>query len=219
VGVVNCVACGYAVNDQATACPDCGADPHTGEGGGHSATAVTFLSARYLGHHPELQKGRDEQREGRLRVTPEWIELLRADGRPRGEASMSLPDVESVEVLGGRVTKGAGDIAKSVLVSGLAFAEYKTDRTTLVMHLKSGEAAYFEVDEQRPASLRVAIESILAAAGVPFLEDVAHDVEAEGAPGAGVHSVADELAKLAQLRDSGVLTEDEFATLKARLIG
>ena len=31
-------------------------------------------------------------------------------------------------------------------------------------------------------------------------------------------SVADELAKLAQLRDSGVLTEEEFAAQKARLL-
>jgi hypothetical protein len=32
-------------------------------------------------------------------------------------------------------------------------------------------------------------------------------------------SVADELTKLAALRDSGVLTEDEFAVQKARLLG
>jgi hypothetical protein len=32
-------------------------------------------------------------------------------------------------------------------------------------------------------------------------------------------SVADELMKLAQLRDSGVLSEDEFAAQKAKLLG
>lgn len=32
-------------------------------------------------------------------------------------------------------------------------------------------------------------------------------------------SVADELAKLASLRDSGVITEDEFAAQKAKLLG
>jgi hypothetical protein len=35
---------------------------------------------------------------------------------------------------------------------------------------------------------------------------------------AGPGSVADELAKLAALRDSGVLSEDEFAAQKARLL-
>ena len=32
-------------------------------------------------------------------------------------------------------------------------------------------------------------------------------------------SVADELAKLAQLRDAGVLDDDEFAAQKKRLLG
>ena len=36
---------------------------------------------------------------------------------------------------------------------------------------------------------------------------------------AGTGSVADEVAKLAALRDSGVLTEAEFAAQKARLLG
>jgi hypothetical protein len=31
--------------------------------------------------------------------------------------------------------------------------------------------------------------------------------------------VADELIKLAQLRESGVLSDDEFALLKAKLLG
>jgi len=43
-------------------------------------------------------------------------------------------------------------------------------------------------------------------------------VASKGGPAAAI-SVADELAKLAQLRDSGVLTEAEFATQKAKLLG
>jgi len=37
--------------------------------------------------------------------------------------------------------------------------------------------------------------------------------------GAGPRSSADELAKLAKLRDSGILTDAEFAKLKAELLG
>ncbi len=40
----------------------------------------------------------------------------------------------------------------------------------------------------------------------------------EAAP-AGIALVADELQKLAELRDAGVLTDDEFAAQKARLLG
>jgi hypothetical protein len=42
---------------------------------------------------------------------------------------------------------------------------------------------------------------------------------AAAAPGAGFLDVADQLTKLAALRDSGVLTEDEFAAQKARILG
>jgi hypothetical protein len=38
-------------------------------------------------------------------------------------------------------------------------------------------------------------------------------------PPVGTASVADELRKLADLRDTGVLTDDEFAAQKARLLG
>jgi hypothetical protein len=39
-------------------------------------------------------------------------------------------------------------------------------------------------------------------------------------PGAAAPaSVADELAKLAKLRDAGALTDDEFAAQKAKLLG
>jgi len=42
---------------------------------------------------------------------------------------------------------------------------------------------------------------------------------AAGAGGTAPASVADELAKLADLRDQGILTDDEFAAQKARLLG
>jgi hypothetical protein len=42
---------------------------------------------------------------------------------------------------------------------------------------------------------------------------------AMAAPQTASNSVADELAKLAQLRDSGVLTDAEFAQQKAKLLG
>ncbi len=40
-----------------------------------------------------------------------------------------------------------------------------------------------------------------------------------GSQGASGGSVADEIAKLARLRDEGILTSDEFAAQKAKLLG
>ena len=44
------------------------------------------------------------------------------------------------------------------------------------------------------------------------------EVESAARPTVTPSLIADKLAKLAQLRDSGVLSEDEFVTLKTQLI-
>jgi Short C-terminal domain len=45
-----------------------------------------------------------------------------------------------------------------------------------------------------------------------------HDTHNRGAPPEAAPSAADELAKFAALRDSGVLTDDEFQAIKQKLI-
>jgi uncharacterized membrane protein YhaH (DUF805 family) len=47
---------------------------------------------------------------------------------------------------------------------------------------------------------------------------IADSAAAQGAGGAGGAGGADELTKLAELRDKGVLTDDEFAAQKAKLL-
>ena len=59
----------------------------------------------------------------------------------------------------------------------------------------------------------------LIAAGEAATPPARPRVSAAGSRGAGPRSTADELAKLAKLRDSGVITDAEFAKLKAGLIG
>jgi hypothetical protein len=54
--------------------------------------------------------------------------------------------------------------------------------------------------------------------GTPHDGAEATSVPAASAPVQAVGSVADELAKLAALRDSGVLSEDEFEAQKAKLL-
>jgi len=61
--------------------------------------------------------------------------------------------------------------------------------------------------------VRAKIQPFLTAAGVPCLDDEPAAVSA-----ATPMSEADELAKLANLRDTGVLSEEGFAAEKARLL-
>lgn len=51
------------------------------------------------------------------------------------------------------------------------------------------------------------------------LRDFIKDKLAQRDASGSVTSVADELSKLADLRDQGILTEEEFASLKAKLLG
>lgn len=61
-------------------------------------------------------------------------------------------------------------------------------------------------------------ERIASAPGSAVPSTHAVHAPAAHAP-AGSGSLADELKKLAELRDAGVLTEDEFAAQKVRLLG
>ena len=217
MGTLKCAACGYKVNDQATACPDCGADPRTGERE-RDPRGVSFAAARYA---PDGGKAIT----GSMCFTPEWIGIGSLDGAHKLGATVAMADVASVEVSGARVSQPAGDIAATYLATGLvgvAMGGTKTDCTSVLLHTRSGGAVYFEVMDQRAESLRAAVAPVLEAAGVALREGMrgasVDDIAAPQAAAAPL-SVADELAKLGALRDSGVITHDEFATLKGRLIG
>jgi hypothetical protein len=96
----------------------------------------------------------------------------------------------------------------------VANSKSSVDRATVLVYLKNGDAGYFTVDKHSTASLL----GILA----PWLRE--HSI-ALGAPDAAIAQlpiapklIADELLKLAQMRDTGVLSEEEFVTLKTQLI-
>jgi len=88
------------------------------------------------------------------------------------------------------------------------------ESTVLAVHLRSGGIVYYQAHLNFQA-FRANVTPILHSLGVT-VSDGAPVASAAPAP---TISVADELAKLAQLRDSGVLTEAEFATQKAKLLG
>jgi hypothetical protein len=97
-------------------------------------------------------------------------------------------------------------------VLGLA-AKGASDRGTLLVHLKNGQTGYFTIERYSENQLRGKLSPWINAIGVrigPPLE-----CSAVSAP----ISVADELTKLAGLRDSGILTDEEFAAQKAKLLG
>ena len=86
------------------------------------------------------------------------------------------------------------------------------DETIVTIRTTDDETIYYAIADQRPERVRSAIAPILKQAGVPFYDEAIGPATASG------QDLADKLRKLAALRDEGILTEDEFATQKARLL-
>jgi len=103
----------------------------------------------------------------------------------------------------------------AVLVFGVLglLAKGTADSTVIAVRLLDGGAVYYQADLNF-RDFRANVTPILQSFGVTVTDESTRTPQV--AP--PVVSVADELAKLAQLRDSGVLTEEEFTAQKAKLL-
>jgi hypothetical protein len=135
------------------------------------------------------------------------------------KALTQCSSIASIEV-------GGGQVAKSRLAATIAFgavglgARAAQDRGELVLHLVSGESAFFFIVKKSATAIRAALSPLLRTAGVPFKDEADHQAMVAAASGASTSpSLADELLKLAKLQESGFLTADELAAAKAKLLG
>jgi len=165
-------------------------------------------AAKYLGGCPEL----GPPRSGLLSLTSTHVLL-------GTERLLALADVAGVEI-------GGGLAAKSRLLPTLAFgaigalaAKGVKDRAEIVLHLKSGDAAFFFVDSSA-VEVRASLAPLLKQIGIPFRDEWGQGAMASKAPAVagGSPTIADELTKLARLFESGFLTADELAAAKAKLL-
>lgn len=85
----------------------------------------------------------------------------------------------------------------------------RTTIKTIIRYQAEALEAFFHCSSETPQELRVRLSKVLSLISPPRSSSY----------GGGSPSVADELTKLAALRDSGVLTDEEFAVQKARLLG
>ena len=209
MGVISCVSCGEVVNDEASACPECGRDPRTGEEKPRFDGIAVGLAC-YLGGNPGLGEPRTDM----LYLAPEWIghgEVGESGVIEPGMASMSLSSVVSIEVTGCEVAKRkiAAVLAFGVL-GGLA-AKGSMERAYLVVHTADGHDAFFQMDGTSDMALRARIGHRIKAAGVPFSDDL-------DAANPASKDISDQLAQLARLHRRGDLTDDEFAAAKAKIL-
>lgn len=117
--------------------------------------------------------------------------------------------ISSVEITSEQIAKSKVGAVLLFGVLGLA-AKDAQDRTVIVVHMKSGETGYFRL-------LGFSVSTMLGAV-TPWLHQHSIPIGARAAPTNASVSIADELKKLAELRDAGVLTDEEFAPQKAKLL-
>ncbi len=143
---------------------------------------------------------------GMLDVSEESFELGRPFGKPP-IVSVAVNAIESIEITSEQAAKSRVKFVVAFGVVGLG-ARGTEDRGTLFVHMKGGETGYFTVKGYSEAKLLSRLAPWCRKVGIPV---------GPSTPDAD-NGVADELAKLATLRDQGVLTSKEFDAQKARLL-
>jgi hypothetical protein len=124
-------------------------------------------------------------------------------GQPQG-TRIALADVRDVRV---RTTRSSAKM-------------FGKERVLMVDYLRGGAQLETEVCElAEDSQLEILVRRLQEqVASVQEQQAIAVQVSSVQVSASGGVSVADELAKLAQLRDSGVLSEDEFNAQKTKLL-
>lgn len=133
-----------------------------------------------------------------------------------GTTTIAFKDMDSIEVVGEVANQSRVGAVATVGVFGLAKRRTKYS-TTVRLHMKDGSEPAYEVDKVSPSEVRARIAPKAQAAGVPWYEDRRLQSQMQQTQTPSV-SLADELTKLAGLRNQGILSEAEFETQKSRLL-
>lgn len=125
------------------------------------------------------------------------IEEVDPDG-PADRAGLMVGDV--VTRIAGKKIKDGGDLLDA-LAKAHKSATYRVDYT------RSGKSNSVTIDRVERSPI-----------GGPPIDLTVAEAASPPAPSSAPLSVADEIAKLAKLRDNGILTDDEFDSEKAKLL-
>ena len=169
---------------------------------------VSLGTADYLGGYP----GFGAACKGKLSITPSAVFFA--------GMTLDMALVESFELGGGQIAKSKLGAAVLFGVLGALADKDAKDRAEIVVHLKTGDAAFFFLEDASAFEIRAKLMPLVREAGVPFKDEVdekASPRDAAAQPDS-TGSLADELTKLAKLQESGFLTPEEVAAAKAKLL-
>jgi Short C-terminal domain len=173
-------------------------------GKGFVMKTVKFSNAQYLGGLPHTNP-----------TVASTILFVGDEGIGFGKFSpkngVAWGDVSGVSFDSEEANRSAAGKALAVGIALLNPPSHQSE-AYVTFTLKDGNAALYRVVGKSVPEVREKVQPFLVAAGVSCLDD--RGPQAAPVPA----SAADEIVKLAQLRDTGVLTEDEFIAHKAKLL-
>jgi hypothetical protein len=102
-------------------------------------------------------------------------------------------------------------------------AKKKTKMAIVTVRLRSGEQAAFQTEKYLPPEIKGKLASVLSHLSQAATRQTAAVAQAvvsqpPALQQAAPVSVADEIRKLAELKDAGILSEEEFVSQKAKLL-
>jgi hypothetical protein len=140
---------------------------------------------------------------------------------------VSYAQVHALQVTGSTTRTGGGAIgggfgvegmAEGMMVAGVINALTSRTSTYCVIRLATNSAEYVFASYDQDSSV---VQMLLTPVQLRIRQGqaAAQPPPVSSGPPASSSSIADELTKLARLRDDGVLNDAEFASAKARLLG
>jgi hypothetical protein len=131
----------------------------------------------------------------------------------RTRISIPLDEIASVEVADGSVSKSKVAATLAFGVLGATGSRGTKTEVSVVAHLKSGATGYFLIPDSKEGRLSVRAKAgpILHRQGIPFTDQLP-------VPETAPVDIADQLRKLKELLDEGVLSAQEFEKAKAKLL-
>ena len=135
--------------------------------------------------------------------------------------SIPWSEITDLEVEGPEQASQRFTATRLALLGPLGLAFKKSKKSTVIqVSTKSGDLAVFVTEKYVVHEVKPKLQAIInkirqacAPAESALLSP------AEPVPATSPISAADEIAKLAALRDSGAITDEEFAAYKAKLLG
>lgn len=125
-----------------------------------------------------------------------------------------VPRIRSIDITSEQVARSKVGATLLFGVLGAAGAKATDDRVTIQIYLKIGDIGFFVLEGLSAARVQALVRPWMQNKGIPFGDAS----KLAAAPTPAALSVADELQKLAALRIAGVLTDEEFASEKAKLL-